>query len=68
MAKIAGKIIAKAKARRVGITPAAAKRIAAFKPFTRPIPSLKVPMASMPRAPRAPRPLGAPPRRRRSPR
>jgi len=61
--KIAGRIIAAAKAKR--ITPAAAKSLAAFRPFTRPIPSLKVALGGMPRAPRAPRPFGAPPRRRR---
>jgi len=62
--KIARRIIAARK--RGGITPAAAKRLAAFKPFSRPTPSLKLAMGSMPRAPRAPRPFGMP--KRRSPR
>jgi hypothetical protein len=61
--KIARQVIAMAKARR--ITPAVAKRLAAAKPFTRPTPSLALPMKGMPRAPRAPRPFGMPPRRRR---
>src|SRR5262249_2733929 len=65
--KIARMVIAQARARR--ITPAAAKRIAAFKPFGRPRPPMRLAMGSMPRAPRAPRPFGMPkPIRRRRPR
>jgi hypothetical protein len=56
--KIARQVIAMAKARR--ITPAAAKRLAAAKPFSQPTPSLGLPMAGMPRASRAPRPFGMP--------
>jgi hypothetical protein len=65
MASFIRKVLA-AKAKRGGITPGAAKRLAAFKPFTRSTPSLKVPMGSMPRAPKVPRPFGLP--KRRSPR
>ena len=74
--KIARMVIAAAK-KQAGMTPgavkrirpAAANRIAAFKPFSHPVRTMmKGAMGSMPRAraaPRAPRPFGAPPRRRR---
>jgi hypothetical protein len=64
----AKKLLAAAKAKR--ITPGAAKRLAAAKPFARPERAMtKLATAGMPRAraaPRAPRPFGMP--RRRSPR
>jgi len=67
--KIASKLIAAAKAKATPkpITPAAAKRLAPFKPFSRPHQSMmKLATGSMPRAARAPRQFGQP--RRRSPR
>jgi hypothetical protein len=65
--KLASKLIAEAK-KRAGVKPitaARAKRIAAFKPFSHPVRTMmKGAMGGMPRAPRAPRQFGAPPRRR----
>jgi hypothetical protein len=64
MAKLARALIAMAK-RGGPMRPRAPspKRLAAVKPFGRSRPSMKLPMASMPRAPRAPRPFGMPRRR-----